>query len=93
MNNQKVGYIRVSSSEQNTERQLVDVELDRTFKDKVSGKSRNRPQLKECLAYLRQGDVLYVHSIDRLARNLFDLQSIVKELTDKKVSVIFVKDK
>ena len=64
----RVGYIRVSSIDQNTERQLEGLELDKTFTDKVSGKDVNRPQLKAALDYLRDGDVLVVHSMDRLAR-------------------------
>ena len=92
MKGKNIGYIRVSSVGQNTERQLVDVELDETFTDKASGKDTDRPELKRCIAHLRKGDALHVHSIDRLARNLKDLQSIVEKLTDKGISVHFHKE-
>jgi len=88
-----VGYIRVSSVDQVTDRQLVDLVLDRVFEDKASGSSLDRPQLKECLAYLRQGDVLHVHSIDRLARNLMDLQQLVAQLVNKGASIHFHKER
>ena len=89
----RVGYIRVSSIDQNTERQLDGVELDKTFTDKVSGKDVNRPQLKAALDYLRDGDVLVVHSMDRLARNLVDLRTLVDGLTGRGVQVEFVKER
>jgi DNA invertase Pin-like site-specific DNA recombinase len=92
MKGQNVGYIRVSSTSQNTERQLADVQLDRTFTDKASGKDANRPELSNCLNHLREGDTLHVHSIDRLARNLKDLQTIIEELTNKGVTVEFYKE-
>jgi DNA invertase Pin-like site-specific DNA recombinase len=87
-----VGYIRVSSFSQNTDRQLRDIDLDKTFEEKASAKDSNRPQLIACMEWLRDGDVLHVHSIDRLARNLQDLQNIVQTLTDKGVTVIFHKE-
>ena len=89
---QNVGYIRVSSFGQNTERQLLDVKLDKTFTDKISGQNVDRPQLIACIDHLRERDVLHVHSIDRLARNLLDLQNIVKQLNAKGVSIIFHKE-
>ena len=92
MKGQHVGYIRVSSVGQNTERQLADIELDLSFIDKASGKDTNRPELTRCLAHLRNGDILHVHSIDRLARNLKDLQLLVEQLTSKGVSVHFHKE-
>ncbi len=85
-----MGYKRVSSIDQNPARQLEGVELDRTFTDKVSGKNTNRPHLQEMLEYIREGDTVLVHSLDRLARNLVDLHDIVKTITDKKASVTFV---
>ncbi len=88
----RVGYIRVSSVDQNTGRQLEGVDLDKSFSDKASGKDAQRPQLKAALEYLREGDVLIVHSMDRLARNLDDLRRIVMELTDRGVQVQFVKE-
>ncbi|QWF69665.1 recombinase family protein [Methylomonas paludis] len=92
MKGQHIGYIRVSSTSQNTERQLADVQLDRTFTDKASGKDANRPELSNCLNHLREGDVLHVHSIDRLARNLKDLQTLIETLTLKGVTVKFYKE-
>lgn len=73
------------------EPQLTNVELDRTFTDKVSAKDTNRPGLREMLAYVREGDTVLVHSIDRLARNLTDLRNLVTELTGKGIAVEFVK--
>jgi DNA invertase Pin-like site-specific DNA recombinase len=88
----RVGYIRVSSVEQNTVRQLEGVELDKTFTDKASGKDVKRPQLQAALEYMREGDVLVVHSMDRLARNLDDLRRIVTELTGRGVQIQFMKE-
>jgi DNA invertase Pin-like site-specific DNA recombinase len=68
------------------------VQLDKTFTDKLSGQNADRPQLIACIDHLREGDVLHVHSIDRLARNLLDLQNIVKQLNAKGVSIIFHKE-
>ena len=90
---QRVGYIRLSTVDQNTERQLDGIELDRVFTDKASGKDVKRPQLKAALEYLRDGDTLVVHSLDRLARNAEDLLRIVRELTEQGVAVEFVKNK
>ena len=87
-----IGYVRVSSAEQNEARQLEGLGLDRTFTDKLSGKDMNRPQLSAALEYLRDGDTLFVHSMDRLARNLDDLRKIVLGLTERGVHVTFVKE-
>lgn len=92
MKGQRVGYKRFSSIDQNPERQLEGVTVDRTFTDKVSGKNTDRPQLQEMLAYIREGDTVVVHSLDRLARNLVDLHHIVKTITDKKAAVTFVSE-
>jgi len=89
---QKVGYIRVSTLTQNLERQLDGIALDRAFEEKASGKDRERPVLQEMLRFLREGDELFVHSMDRLARNLADLLKMVNELTTKGVRVTFVKE-
>jgi DNA invertase Pin-like site-specific DNA recombinase len=88
----RVGYIRVSSVDQNTGRQLEGLDLDKHFTDKASGKDVQRPQLQAALDYLRDGDVLVIHSMDRLARNLDDLRRIVTELTGRGVQVQFVKE-
>jgi DNA invertase Pin-like site-specific DNA recombinase len=92
MAGQRIGYIRVSGLDQNTERQLEGVELDRIFTDKASGKDIKRPQLEELLRFIRDGDTLLVHSMDRLARNLDDLRSLVQRLTKKGVRVEFLKE-
>jgi predicted site-specific integrase-resolvase len=70
----RVGYIRVSSVDQNTDRQLEGQELDKVFTDRASGKDTKRPQLQAALDYIREGDELVVHSMDRPARNLDDLR-------------------
>ena len=88
----RVGYVRVSSVDQNTARQLDGVEVERTFTDRASGKDTARPELEEMLAFVRAGDVVLVHSMDRLARNLEDLRGIVRTLTGKGVRVEFVKE-
>jgi DNA invertase Pin-like site-specific DNA recombinase len=88
----RVGYVRVSTLEQNTARQLDGLVLHKVFTDHASGGSTDRPQLAEALRYVRGGDCLVVHSMDRLARNLDDLRRIVRELTGRGVSVEFVKE-
>lgn len=92
MTGQQVAYIRVSSVDQNTDRQLADMEFDETFTDKVSGKDTNRPALRDCLRHVRKGDTLHVHSIDRLARNMADLMQLVSELNGRGVAVKFHKE-
>jgi DNA invertase Pin-like site-specific DNA recombinase len=89
---QTVGYIRVSTVDQNTARQLDGLHLDRVFEDRASGRDANRPQLQACIAFVRDGDKLLVHSMDRLARNLVDLRNIVDGLVKKGVEVHFVKE-
>jgi DNA invertase Pin-like site-specific DNA recombinase len=88
----KVGYIRVSTVDQNTVRQLDGINVERTFTDKASGKDTARPRLDEMIAFVREGDTVIVHSMDRLARNLDDLRRLVKTLTGKGVRVEFVKE-
>lgn len=92
MNGQDVGYIRVSTVDQNSARQLAGVKLDRVFEDKASGKNMDRPQLDLCLKYTREGDTLHVHSMDRLARNIDDMRRIVREQTGRGVVVKFHKE-
>ena len=89
---QRVGYIRVSSADQNTIRQLDGMSLDRLFEDKASGKTAHRPQLQELLAYVREGDTVLVHSMDRLARNVDDLRRIVADLNQRGVRVEFLRE-
>jgi DNA invertase Pin-like site-specific DNA recombinase len=87
-----VGYLRVSSLDQFTHRQLEGFELDRVFIDRASGKDTKRPELAAALDFIREGDTLIVHSMDRLARNVDDLRSIVRELTERGVKVQFVRE-
>ena len=89
---QRIGYVRVSTIEQNTDRQLEGIELDQSFTDKASGKDTSRPQLEALLKFVRQGDLVIVHSMDRLARNLDDLRKIVADLTRRGVQIQFVKE-
>jgi len=89
---QRIGYIRVSTLDQHTERQLDGIEVDKTFTDKASGKDTKRPQLELLMSFVRSGDTVIVHSMDRLARNLDDLRRIVQTLTGKGVRIEFVKE-
>ena len=89
---QRIGYVRVSSYDQNADRQLEGSDLDRVFTDKASGKDTDRPQLQALLAYAREGDTMVVHSMDRLARNVDDLRRIVQSQTKRGVRVEFVKE-
>jgi len=88
----RVGYVRVSSIDQNTVRQLDGVDVERLFVDKASGKDSARPQLDELIAFVRDGDTVLVHSMDRLARNLDDPRRLVRTLTGKGARVEFVKE-
>ncbi|MGH9067684.1 MAG: recombinase family protein [Acidimicrobiales bacterium] len=90
MSGQRVGYIRVSSLDQNPDRQLEGVEVDRVFTDRASGRDVLRPQLEALVGFVRDGDTVVVHSLDRLARNLDDLRRVVSGLTSRGVSVHFV---
>src|SRR5215208_101440 len=92
MTGQRVGYIRVSTLDQHEGRQLEGIECDRTFVDHASGKDTKRPQLEQMLEFVRSGDTVIVHSMDRLARNLDDLRRIVQTLTAKGVRIEFVKE-
>jgi DNA invertase Pin-like site-specific DNA recombinase len=89
---QRIGYTRVSSFDQNPERQLENIQLDKTFTDKASGKDIHRPELDALKAFAREGDTIIVHSMDRLARNLDDLRRLVQELTSHGIRVEFVKE-
>lgn len=92
MNGQRIGYIRVSSFDQNPERQLEHVQASKIFTDKASGKDTRRPQLEALLSFIRQGDTVVVHSMDRLARNLDDLRHLVQKLTQQGIRIEFVKE-
>ena len=88
----KVGYRRVSTIDQNLDRQDMSG-VDRIFEDKASGKNTDRVALQEMIAFVRAGDEVLVHSIDRLARDLRDLQSIITTLNEKGVSVEFISER
>ncbi len=88
----RVGYVRVSTVDQNTVRQLDGIEVEKTFTDTASGKDAVRPQLEELIEFVRDGDTVVVHSMDRLARNLDDLRRLVRILTGKGARVEFVKE-
>ena len=92
MNGLRIGYIRVSTVEQNTQRQLADVPLDKVFEEKISGASKQRPALASLIDYAREGDEVLVHSLDRLGRNLGELQEIVETLNAKGVILNCVKE-
>ena len=87
-----IGYIRVSSCGQRTDRQLEGIALDRIFMDKTSGKDMDRPEFQACLRTLQAGDMLHVHSIDRLTRSLQDLLVILEEMADRNITVKFYKE-
>ena len=87
----RIGYVRVSSLDQNPDRQIEDLkaqQVEKIFMDKISGKNTDRPELQKMLSFIREGD-----SLDRLARNLADLLTIVQELTGRGVSVIFMTER
>jgi len=92
MNGQRIGYTRVSTLDQQTDRQLEGIVVDRMFTDKASGKDTRRPALDELLGFVREGDTVVVHSMDRLARNLDDLRHLVKQLTERGVRIEFIKE-
>lgn len=93
MTGQIVSYVRVSSVDQNTDRQIFEgVRVDKTFTDKCSGGTRNRPALTEMLEYVREGDTIVCYSICRLARDLQDLMHLVQTLTGRGVAIRFMKE-
>lgn len=92
MKGQRVGYIRVSAYDQNVDRQLEGIVLDKVFTDKASGKDVKRLQLEAMLSFIREGDTVVVHSMDRLARNLDDLRKLVQTLTARGIRIEFGKE-
>ena len=89
----KIGYRRVSSTEQNLDRQDLG-QIDKMFEEKVSGATtKDRPALLDLIDFAREGDEVVVWSIDRIARDLRDLQTIIQTLTDKKASITFLSEK
>lgn len=94
MTGKTVGYVRVSSAEQSTVRQLAELgDVDQLFEDHVTGGTRSRPGLEQLLRYARAGDTVKVASLDRLGRSLIDLVQIIDELVDDGVAVEFVKER
>ena len=89
---QRIGYIRVSSFDQNPQRQLEGVIVDKIFTDKASGKDAKRPELKKLLSFVREGDTIIIHSMDRLARNLDDLRNVVQSQTKRGIKIQFIKE-
>ncbi|MDL2225867.1 recombinase family protein [Eubacteriales bacterium OttesenSCG-928-M02] len=91
---EKIGYIRVSTEDQNTARQELQLQgADKVFLEKASGKNTvSRPELKKMMEYVREGDTVIVESISRFARNTRDLLSLVEELKDKGVSFVSLKE-
>ena len=85
-------YKRVSTTDQNTDRQLLNISCDREYIEKVSGKDTNRPQLQAMLSNIRDGDIINVHSMDRLARNTKDLLNLVDNITNKGAKIVFHKE-
>ena len=89
---ENIGYIRVSTVDQNAERQLLNIELDNSFTDKCSGKDTDRPALRQLIEYAREGDVVHCHDISRMARNTEDLLRLVKEFTEQGINLKFHKE-
>ncbi|MFV7772144.1 recombinase family protein [Shewanella marisflavi] len=89
---QTIGYIRVSTVDQSTKRQLDGIKLDREFTDTCSGSTVARPALDELKSYCRKGDTIVVHDISRLARNIEDLINLIRFFNDKEVAVQFQKE-
>ena len=91
----KIGYIRVSTEEQNTARQEVllrELGVDEVFIEKASGKNADRPELTRMMEYVRRGDTVIVESISRFARNTRDLLDLVERLTEKQVEFVSRKE-
>ena len=92
MNGQRIGYTRVSTLDQQTDRQIEGIVVDRMFTDKASGEDTRRPALDELRGFVREGDTVVVHSMDRLARNLDDLRHLVKQLTERGERIEFIQE-
>lgn len=91
----KIGYVRVSTVEQNEDRQLKGLEkvgIEKWYIEKVSGKNRNRPEFQKMMSTVQKGDVIYVHALSRLARNARDLLNIQYELQEKGVDLVSNKE-
>lgn len=91
----KIAYLRVSTIDQNLDRQfdlMKDKNIDKYYTEKASGKDTNRPEFKKMMGYLREGDEVYIESISRLARNTLDFLTIVKELQEKNIKLVSLKE-
>lgn len=88
----RVGYVRVSSADQKTDRQLEGIELDKIFEEKLSGKDTKRPALQAMLDFIREGDQVFVHELSRLGRSMIDLHQLVEQITKKGATISFVKE-
>lgn len=89
---QAIGYKRVSSYDQRDDRQLEGVPLDKVFIDKASGKDTSRPAFIQLCQFVREGDHVFVHSMDRLARNLDDLRSTVRDFASRGIKITFLRE-
>ena len=90
-----IGYVRVSTVEQNEARQLESLkgyDIDKWYTEKVSGKDLNRPKLQEMLDFVREGDTIYIHDFSRISRSVKDLLSLIDTLEAKKVHLVSVKE-
>jgi DNA invertase Pin-like site-specific DNA recombinase len=90
-----IAYVRVSSAEQNEQRQieaLIPHNIDKWYTEKISGKNTNRPQLQAMIDYAREGDTIYIHDFSRLARSTKDLLSIVEQLKNKNINLVSNKE-
>lgn len=90
-----IAYIRVSSIDQNEARQIEGLKgynIDKTFTEKVSAKNTNRPELQAMLEFAREGDTIYIHSFDRLARSTSDLLDLVNKIQDKGIHLVSNKE-
>ena len=92
MKNQRIGYVRVSTPDQNPDNQLRNIELDKKFIDIATGKHQNRSGLIEMLNYVREGDEVFTEAIDRIARSVIDLNRIVQKLVEKNVIIHFLRE-
>ena len=84
-----IAYLRVSTVDQSLARQDI-TDADKVFEEKLSGKDRNRPALQQMLEYIREGDLVKVWDISRLARDLMDLQQIIQDINDKGATITFI---
>lgn len=91
----RIGYVRVSSSDQNESRQiesLKNYDIEKWYMEKISGKDMNRPQLQQMLEFAREGDTIYIHDFSRLARSTVDLLGILDKLNEKKINLVSHKE-